>query len=97
MTRLVTVESPWKANQAYSLEQHKTYLEYALQDCFKRGEAPFASHGLYTFILDDDCLPERLQGIEAGLLSHWPAKRLDAYSWERVCGQFESLYREIAA
>jgi len=82
MTRLVVVESPWKATDAYSLEQHKTYLEYALQDCFKRGEAPFASHGLYTFILDDDCLPERLQGIEAGLL------------WGQHC-DFVASYRDM--
>lgn len=68
MTRLVCVESPWKATDAYSVEQHRTYAQYAMQDCFKRGEAPFASHLLYTPILDDDCLPERLQGIEAGLL-----------------------------
>lgn len=68
MTRLVCVESPYRATDAFTLEQHKTYAEYAMQDCFKRGEAPFASHLLYTPILDDDCLPERLQGIEAGLL-----------------------------
>lgn len=68
MTRLVVVESPWKATDAYTVEQHRTYAEYAMLDCFKRGEAPFASHLLYTPILDDDCLPERLQGIEAGLL-----------------------------
>lgn len=68
MTRLVVVESPWKATDAYTVEQHERYLEFALQDCFKRGEAPFASHGLYTRVLNDDCLPERLQGVEAGLL-----------------------------
>lgn len=65
--RRVVIESPYKATDAYSCEQHKRYLEFAIQDCFKRGEAPFASHMLYTDVLDDDCLPERLQGIQAGL------------------------------
>lgn len=66
--RLVVIESPWRANEAYSIEQHRLYLNYAIQDCFNRGEAPFASHGLYTEALDDDDLPSRLKGITAGLL-----------------------------
>lgn len=39
-----------------------------MRDCLGRGEAPFASHGLYTQpgVLDDDKPLERKHGIEAG-------------------------------
>jgi len=39
-----------------------------MHDCLLRGEAPFASHLLYTQegVLDDKILPERILGIEAG-------------------------------
>ena len=49
----------------------------ALADCLRRGEAPFASHLLYTQpgVLDDLIPKERKQGIEAGLEL---AKRADA-------------------
>jgi len=41
-----------------------------MHDCFMRGEAPFASHLLYTQegILDDNIPEERQLGIDAGLL-----------------------------
>lgn len=41
-----------------------------MNDSFKRGEAPIASHLLYTQegILNDDIPEERQKGIEAGLL-----------------------------
>lgn len=41
-----------------------------MADCFRRGEAPFASHLLYTQsgILDDNNPAERRQGMEAGFL-----------------------------
>lgn len=46
------------------------YARAAMNDCFKRGEAPIASHLLYTQpgVLDDDIPEERKKGIEAGLL-----------------------------
>lgn len=37
-----------------------------MKDSLARGEAPFASHLLYTQILDDDVPEQRTQGIEAG-------------------------------
>ena len=45
-----------------------------MHDCFKRGEAPYASHLLYTQdgVLDDNIPEERMLGIEAGLL--WGSK-----------------------
>lgn len=45
------------------------YARAAMHDCLQRGEAPYASHLLYTQpgVLDDDLPDERALGIEAGL------------------------------
>ncbi len=61
----VILESPYKGD----VEKNLTYLRRCLRDCLKRGEAPFASHGLYTQkdVLDDNDPEERKLGIEAGL------------------------------
>lgn len=74
---LVVVESPYQAwredlspsNYQEAVNTNLSYLRAALKDCFQRGEAPFASHGLYTQpgVLDDTVRVERQLGIEAGL------------------------------
>lgn len=63
--RLVIVESPYAGNVLRNL----AYARLALLDCLRRGEAPFASHLLYTpeGVLDDLKPDERKLGIEAGL------------------------------
>jgi hypothetical protein len=63
--RLVIVESPY----AGDVELNVAYARAALKDCLARGEAPLASHLLYTQpgVLDDNVLEERKKGIEAGL------------------------------
>ena len=63
--RLVIVESPY----AGDVEANIKYARACVRDSILRGEAPTASHLLYTQqgILDDDCFVERKQGIEAGL------------------------------
>lgn len=62
--KLVIVESPY----AGAVEEHIQYAQDALHDCLMRGEAPFASHLLYTQpgVLRDDVPHERRQGIDAG-------------------------------
>jgi hypothetical protein len=64
--RRVVVETPY----AGDIEQNLTYLRACLHDCFRRGEAPYASHALYTQpgVLDDDEPDERRLGIEAGFV-----------------------------
>lgn len=54
--------------RAAELERNSRYLSAALADCLRRGEAPFASHGLYTRpgVLDDGKPEERAHGILAG-------------------------------
>lgn len=61
----VILESPY----AGDLERNVAYARAAMRDSLLRGEAPFASHLLYTQpgVLADDLPKERERGIEAGL------------------------------
>ena len=70
MRRLVVLESPY----AGEVEANVAYARACIADCLKRGEAPIASHLLYTQpgVLDDDKPEERMLGIEAGL--QWASK-----------------------
>lgn len=61
--KLVVIESPY----AGDIERNMLYLKRAAQDCLSRGEAPYASHEMYTRWLDDSVPAHRTQGIEAGL------------------------------
>lgn len=63
--RLVVLESPFAGDVAGNLE----YGRRALADSLARGEAPIASHLLYTQpgVLDDTDPDQRAQGIAAGL------------------------------
>lgn len=62
--KLVIIESPYagdvKANEEYARE--------CMKDSILRGEAPFASHLLYTQagILDDTVPEERIKGMSCG-------------------------------
>jgi len=62
--RLVVIESPF----AGDVERNLAYLRAAMKDCLLRGEAPFASHALYTQpgVLNDNDPAERRLGIAAG-------------------------------
>lgn len=63
--RLVLLESPYSGD----VEGNLAYARAAAADCLRRGEAPFASHLIYTQpgVLDDAILAERSLGIVAGL------------------------------
>ena len=61
--RLVIIESPY----AGDVERNVRYLKACMRDSFSRGEAPFASHKLYTDVLNDEVAEERALGIECGL------------------------------
>lgn len=62
--RLVILESPFEGNVGRNLQ----YLRACMRDSIGRGEAPFASHGLYTQpgVLSDADAAERELGISAG-------------------------------
>lgn len=61
----VLLESPF----AGDVERNIAYARACIKDSLNRGEAPIASHLLYTQqgILNDDIPSERIQGIDAGL------------------------------
>lgn len=63
--RLVIIESPY----AGDVERNTEYARRCVRDSLSRGEAPIASHLLYTQpgILDDNIPLERQWGIDAGL------------------------------
>ncbi len=65
--RRVIVESPFGADSPAEVERNRAYARAAMLDCLLRGEAPMASHLLYTQVLDDGVPAEREQGLEAGL------------------------------
>jgi hypothetical protein len=60
----VVIESPYAGDVA----KHMRYVRACMRDCLLRGEAPYASHALYTQegVLDDTLPDERMHGITAG-------------------------------
>ena len=66
--RRVVVESPYKAETELKINQHILYAQACILDCLLRGEAPIASHLLYTqvTVLNDNIPYERQLGIDAG-------------------------------
>ena len=64
--RRVILESPY----AGDVSANETYARRCVADSLRRGEAPLASHLLYTQpgILDDTVPEERTLGIDAGLV-----------------------------
>lgn len=64
--RRVILESPYAGN----IDRNINYARLCLRDCLLRGEAPLASHLLYTQpnVLDDNITEQRKLGIETGLI-----------------------------
>lgn len=64
MRRIVCIESPFAGDVPRNLR----FLRACLRDCLHRGEAPYASHAIYTQpgVLDDGVPDERKLGMEAG-------------------------------
>ena len=85
--RRVIVESPYGARNndgSRNEEQVNANVAYArrcLADCLRRGEAPFASHLLYTQdgVLRDEDNDERTSGINAGFAWHECADAVTVY------------------
>lgn len=76
--RLVVVESPY----AGDVERNTRYLRACLADCLARGEAPFASHAIYTQpgVLDDGDPEQRKLGIAAGFAWRCVAEATAVYT-----------------
>lgn len=67
--RLVIIESPYAGKSSEEITQNIQYARMCIRDSLERGEAPIASHLLYTQpgIFCDGVLVERQWGIVAGL------------------------------
>lgn len=76
--KLVILESPY----AGGVEANVEYARRCVRDSLLRGEAPIASHLLYTQrgILNDDIPGERQLGIDAGLAWRVVAQRSVVYT-----------------
>ena len=81
--KLVIIESPYMGNPAFGVttEMHVEYARQCVANSLSLGEAPIASHLLYTQpgILDDALPAEREHGIAAGLAWQWAASLVAVY------------------
>lgn len=71
----VIVESPYAESSIMTVEGHEEYARMCMSACLAKGEAPYASHLLYTQpgVLDDNNPLEREVGIHAGFAwKHMP-------------------------
>lgn len=62
--KIVIVESPYAGN----VSRNERYARACVRDCLNKGEAPYASHLLYTQegVLRDSVPEERARGMKAG-------------------------------
>lgn len=93
--RLVIIESPY----AGEIEANVAYARTAMRDSLNRGEAPIASHLLYTQpgILCDELPDERRLGIDAGLAWRRVAEYAVFYidrGWSSGMRQARDIYRK---
>ena len=63
---LVYIESPFRSDDTVLAQKYKEYIELAMRDCLEKGEFPFASHLMYTTVLNDNDREERRLGMKAG-------------------------------
>lgn len=76
----VVLETPFAGN----VERNIRYARKCMRDMLLRGEAPYASHLLYTQegVLDDTIPEERTLGIEAG------------FAWKHIPGVHTVFYTD---
>lgn len=76
--KLVVVESPYSGDVSRNIR----YARLCVKDCIRRGEAPIASHLLFTQdgILDDNIPSERAAGMNAGFAWNRHADLVVVYS-----------------
>lgn len=74
--KLVIIESPYSGD----VEKNTKYARECMLDSLRRGEAPYASHLLYTQVLDDLIPTERTLGMEAGFAWGKVAHKVAVYT-----------------
>ncbi len=95
---LVIIESPFREDAVYrdTGTSNKRYLQACIRDSLKRGEAPFASHQMYTQALDDDDALDRQLGISAGFEWHCAADYVVVYADRGVSSGMEAGIRNAS-
>lgn len=63
---LVVIESPYGSEDEKEQRENIEYRDACILDSLHRGEAPFASHRMYTGVLNDKVRAERSLGLAAG-------------------------------
>lgn len=83
--KLIIIESPFAPSEKHTVDEHIDYARLCMHDSLLRGEAPYASHLLYTqeSVLDDTVPEERKLGIEAG------------FAWKHVEGVLTVFYTDL--
>lgn len=78
---IVVIESPYRGATRQELARNIRYVRAALRDCLLRGEAPVASHALYSQqgVLSDRSNIERELGMSAGWRFLAAADRVAVY------------------
>jgi len=71
----VIIESPYSGDVEKNLE----YARRCLSDSLSREEAPFASHLLYTQVLNDEIQDERLLGMKNAFMWYKYADLMAVY------------------
>ena len=95
--KLVVIETPFAAPSEELRERNAEYLKAAMLDSLDRGEAPYASHALYTQFLDDDIPGERRLGMEAGFAWGSRADEIAVYTDLGISrGMREGIARALA-
>lgn len=79
---LVIIESPYAAFGDRDITSNVIYARACMKDCLMRGEAPYASHLLYTqsHVLNDSIPEERTLGIHAGFAWRQVADKTVVYA-----------------
>ena len=88
--QIVIIESPFAGPTKAARARNLRYAQACLLDSLKRGEAPYASHLLYTQVLDDLVANERRQGMEAGFAFYRVASLSAVYTDLGISGGMRS-------
>lgn len=95
--RRVVIESPLSPSNGHTFEDNQEYARRCMKDSLDRGEAPYASHLLYTQMLDDFDAAERKLGMEAGFVWGEAAQTVAVYTDRGMSsGMIEGIKRAQA-
>jgi hypothetical protein len=89
----VILESPFAGATQELFDTYQIYLKRAILDCLRRREAPFASHAIYSQVLDDATPAERETGLHAGWAWMGGAHRVIVYSDYGISGGMDGGIR----